>query len=96
MTSKPTFATVATSGLYSDLQGKPNLFSGSYKDLTNKPDSIELQTAIEQLPGLVPPLLTTFQIDALHPSKPTLVVDVTLGVLKLYIDGKWKIFATVN
>ena len=30
-------ATVATTGAYSDLTGKPTLFSGSYTDLTNKP-----------------------------------------------------------
>ena len=30
-------ATVATSGSYTDLTGKPTLFSGSYNDLTNKP-----------------------------------------------------------
>jgi hypothetical protein len=30
-------ATVATSGAYNDLTGKPSLFSGSYTDLTNKP-----------------------------------------------------------
>jgi hypothetical protein len=30
-------ATVATSGAYSDLTGKPTLFSGSYTDLTSKP-----------------------------------------------------------
>ena len=35
--NKPTFATVATSGLYADLINKPTLFSGSYTDLTNKP-----------------------------------------------------------
>ncbi len=37
ITSKPTFATVATSGSYADLTNKPTLFSGSYNDLTNKP-----------------------------------------------------------
>jgi hypothetical protein len=37
VTSKPTFATVATSGSYTDLTNKPILFSGSYNDLTNKP-----------------------------------------------------------
>jgi hypothetical protein len=37
ITSKPTFATVATSGSYADLTNKPTLFSGSYTDLTNKP-----------------------------------------------------------
>ena len=30
-------ATVATTGSYADLSGKPTLFSGSYVDLTNKP-----------------------------------------------------------
>lgn len=35
--SKPSFATVATSGSYNDLINKPSLFSGSYNDLTNKP-----------------------------------------------------------
>lgn len=38
---KPTFATVATSGLYSDLSGKPTYATvattGSYNDLLNKP-----------------------------------------------------------
>lgn len=31
-------ATVATTGNYSDLNGKPTLFSGDYDDLTDKPD----------------------------------------------------------
>jgi hypothetical protein len=35
--SKPTFATVATTGSYTDLTNRPTLFSGSYTDLTNKP-----------------------------------------------------------
>jgi len=37
VTSKPSFATVATTGSYADLTNKPTLFSGSYTDLTNKP-----------------------------------------------------------
>jgi len=37
VTGKPTFATVATSGSYTDLINKPTLFSGSYTDLTSKP-----------------------------------------------------------
>lgn len=37
ITGRPAFATVATSGLYSDLGGKPALFSGAYADLTGKP-----------------------------------------------------------
>ncbi len=35
--NKPTLATVATSGSYTDLSNKPTLFSGNYNDLTNKP-----------------------------------------------------------
>lgn len=37
ITGSPTLATVATTGNYSDLNGLPSLFSGSYNDLTNKP-----------------------------------------------------------
>jgi hypothetical protein len=59
VSSKPTFATVATSGSYTDLTNKPTLvtrytqltdrptlFSGSYVDLTNKPT---IPTDINQL-----------------------------------------------
>ena len=35
--SKPTFATVASTNNYSDLDGKPALFSGVYSDLSGKP-----------------------------------------------------------
>ena len=34
----PQLSLVATSGSYNDLSNKPNLFSGSYNDLTNKPN----------------------------------------------------------
>ena len=34
----PQLSPVATSGSYSDLTNKPNLFSGSYSDLTDKPN----------------------------------------------------------
>lgn len=37
ITGKPTFATVATTGAYSDLTGLPTLFSGAWADLTGKP-----------------------------------------------------------
>ena len=37
LTNTPSFATVATTGSYTDLINKPTLFSGSYTDLTNKP-----------------------------------------------------------
>jgi hypothetical protein len=37
VTGKPTFATVSTTGAYSDLSDLPTLFSGAYADLTGKP-----------------------------------------------------------
>jgi hypothetical protein len=38
ISGKPTFSSVATSGIYADLIGKPVLFSGDYLDLINKPN----------------------------------------------------------
>lgn len=35
--NKPSLSAVATSGAYSDLTGRPALFSGNYNDLANKP-----------------------------------------------------------
>lgn len=53
LSGKPTFATVATSGKYSDLSGTPNLAtvatSGSYNDLTNKPTIPTVPTKVSQL-----------------------------------------------
>ncbi|MFZ4398758.1 MAG: FISUMP domain-containing protein [Bacteroidales bacterium] len=37
VTGKPTFATIASTGNYNDLNNKPVLFSGNYSDLSNKP-----------------------------------------------------------
>ena len=39
-------ATVATTGVYSDLTGKPTLFSGSYTDLTSKPTIPTVPTTV--------------------------------------------------
>jgi hypothetical protein len=40
VTSKPSFATVATTGSYNDLSNKPTLFSGSFTDMSNKPTTL--------------------------------------------------------
>ncbi len=40
VTSKPSFATVATTGSYNDLSNKPALFSGSFADISNKPTTL--------------------------------------------------------
>lgn len=39
VTGKPTFATVATTGAYSDLTGLPSLFDGAYSSLTGIPST---------------------------------------------------------
>ena len=46
VSGKPNFATVATSGNYTDLTNKPTLFSGSYTDLTNKPTIPTVPTTV--------------------------------------------------
>jgi len=43
--NKPTLATVAASGSYSDLTGRPTLFSGAYADLTGKPSFATVATS---------------------------------------------------
>jgi hypothetical protein len=40
VTSKPSFATIATSGSYNDLTNKPTLFSGAFANLTGKPTTL--------------------------------------------------------
>jgi len=42
--SAASLATVATSGSYNDLLGKPTLFSGAYADLTGKPANVSFFT----------------------------------------------------
>jgi hypothetical protein len=80
---------------YAEITGKPTLFSGSYTDLTNKPESIELADAILSMSGIKLPVLTTTQINALTPVVGLLVYDSTLNVLKIYV-GTWKIVITAN
>jgi len=43
--NKPSLATVATSGAYVDLSGKPSLFSGAYADLSGKPTLATVATS---------------------------------------------------
>ena len=67
-------------------------------DLTNKPGTIELQTAISQLWGFLPPRYTTVQINAFTlPIEEGLeVYDLTLHVKKYWNGTIWKIFPTTN
>jgi hypothetical protein len=52
ITGKPTFATVATTGSYTDLTNRPILFSGSYNDLADKPVLVTSYSQLADLPSL--------------------------------------------
>jgi hypothetical protein len=43
--NRPSLSAVATSGSYSDLTGRPSLFSGNYNDLANKPTIPDAQVS---------------------------------------------------
>lgn len=62
--NKPTLATVATSGAYSDLSGTPSLAtvatSGSYNDLSNKPSIPEIEANPS---GTASATLSTLEVD---------------------------------
>ena len=80
--SKPIFATVAT--------------TGSFTDLVNVPDFMELEVALPSLPGIKLPVLTQTQINALVPVKGLLLFNDTDGVLQIYTGTVWKVVATTN
>jgi hypothetical protein len=70
VSSKPTFATVATSGSYADLTNKPTLFSGSYTDLTDKPTLVTSYTQLTDRPTL----FSGSYVDLTN--KPTIPTDI--------------------
>lgn len=80
--SKPTFATVAT--------------TGSFTDLVNVPEMMELEVALPSLPGIKLPVLTQTQINALTPVKGLLLFNDTDGVLQIYNGTLWKTIITNN
>ena len=84
ITSKPTFATVAT--------------TGSYGDLVNKPETQELADAISTLPALGIPVHTQTEINNMNPAAKSgdIVLNSTEGIVQIYYNGAWRIFATVN
>jgi len=81
ITGKPTFAVVATSGLYADLSGKPTLFSGSFTDLTNKPTTLA-GYGITDADGS-----TTNEIQSLSLSGTTLTLSLGGGTVTLPSAG---------
>ena len=67
-------------------------------DLTKLPVTIELQAAISQLRGIIPPRYTTAQINAFTlPIEEGLeIYDLTLHVKKYWNGTKWQIIITAN
>jgi hypothetical protein len=79
---KPVFSAVAT--------------SGSYNDLVDKPEIIELTDALPTLLGIRLPVLTQVQINALVPVKGLLLFNDTDGVLQIFNGTVWKTIVTTN
>jgi hypothetical protein len=79
---KPVFSAVAT--------------TGSYNDLTDKPETMELEVALPSLPGIKLPVLTQTQINALVPVKGLLLFNDTDGVLQIFNGTVWKTIVTTN
>jgi len=102
ITGKPTFATVATTGKYSDLLSIPTTFAPTSHthdyntDITNKPPTQDLGDAIKSRDYLEIPSKTTTQINSfVMPTGATAIVyDSTLKVYKVYKDGVWSIVIT--
>ena len=82
ITGTPVFAPVAT--------------SGSFTDLVNIPEMMELEVALPSLPGIKLPVLTQTQINALVPVKGLLLYNDTDGVLQIFNGTVWKIIPTTN
>lgn len=73
---KPLFSAVAT--------------SGSFNDLKDVPEFIEIEEALPLLDGIKLPVLTQAEINALTPVKGLLLFNDTEGVLQIYNGSTWK------
>jgi hypothetical protein len=73
---KPVFSAVAT--------------SGSFNDLKDVPEFIEIEEALPLLDGIKLPVLTQAEINALTPVKGLLLFNDTEGVLQIYNGSTWK------
>jgi len=86
--NKPILSSVAISGVYSDLTGRPDLFSGNYNDLSNKPfiPASQVNSDWNSTSGisriLNKPTLSTVAISGSYSdllNKPTLSTVATTG-----------------
>ena len=74
---KPVFSAVAT--------------TGSFNDLADVPEFIQIEEALPLLDGIKLPVLTQTEIDALTPVKGLLLFNDTEGVLQIYGNSGWKV-----
>jgi hypothetical protein len=80
--SKPTFATVAT--------------TGSFTDLVNVPEFMELAVALPSLPTIGIPVHTQAEINAMNPppKEGDVVINSTEVAFQIYLGGQWKTIIT--
>ena len=83
---------------WNDVLGKP-VFSavattGSFNDLADVPEFIEIEEALPLLDGIKLPVLTQAEINALIPVKGLLLFNDTEGVLQIYGNSGWKVIMT--
>lgn len=81
ITGKPSFAAVATTGAYSDLSGRPSLFSGSYPDLTGIPLTFTPSAHTHAAADIVSGVFAVARI-------PSLAISQTAG-LQTALDSKF-------
>jgi len=80
---------------WNDVLGKP-LFSavattGSFNDLRDVPEFIEIEEALPLLDGIKLPVMTQAEINALTPVKGLLLFNDTEGCLQVYTGTTWKV-----
>jgi hypothetical protein len=65
--------------------------TGSFNDLADVPEFIEIEEALPLLDGIKLPVLTQAEINALTPVKGLLLFNDTEGVLQIYNGVTWKV-----
>lgn len=93
------FTGTSTNVTWESITGKPLTFppaahQHSYNDLTDKPQTVDLQAAIQSMNVILIPKLTTAQITTISPAAGSLVFDTSLGVLKIGTGTVWKSIIT--
>jgi len=97
VSGKPTFATVALTGKYTDLLNIPSSFTPTLHthdyntDIVNKPAEQDLMDALKTLDYLPLKGRTTAEINALvvPAGQGGIAFDATLNVYKVYKNGTW-------